>query len=127
MTLLLIGIGLTAGVAAGLFGIGGGILVVPALVFLANFSQEKATGTSLAVLLPPVGILACLEYYRHGNVDLRAAALIALGLVAGAYLGALGAQKADETWMKVSFGVFVIFTGAWIIISALKNLHLKGL
>ena len=127
MTGLLIGIGLAAGVAAGLFGIGGGILVVPALIFLADFTQAKATGTSLAVLLPPVGILACLEYYRHGNVDIRAAALIALGLVAGAYLGALGAQKAGETWMKVSFGVFVILTGAWIIYNALKGFRVEGL
>ena len=64
--LLLIGIGLAAGVLSGVFGIGGGVVIVPALIYLAGFRQHVATGTSLAVLLPPVGVAAVVEYYRHG-------------------------------------------------------------
>lgn len=73
-----IAIGLSSGVLAGIFGIGGGILIVPALMYVAGFSQKLAIGTSLAVLLPPIGIAAVLEYYRNGNVDFRAA-LIKIG------------------------------------------------
>ena len=75
--LILIAIGLLGGLAAGSFGIGGGILLVPALAYLAGFTQHKATGTSLAVLLPPVGLAAAWEYYRHGNVDVSAAIVLA--------------------------------------------------
>jgi uncharacterized membrane protein YfcA len=71
--LVLVVIGLLGGFAAGLFGVGGGIVIVPALIYWAGFTQHKATGTSLAVLLPPIGLAAALEYYRHGNVDVRAA------------------------------------------------------
>ena len=69
----LILIGLSAGLLSGLFGIGGGVLIVPALMYGLGFSQKMATGTSLAILLPPVGIAAVLEYYRHGAVDIKAA------------------------------------------------------
>ncbi len=120
-------IGLAAGVAAGLFGVGGGILIVPALTFLAGFSQEKATGTSLAVLLPPVGLMAVLEYYKNGNVDLKAGLIIACGLVAGAWLGAMGAHKVGETGLKISFGVFLTLIGIWVIVSALRGLPVKSL
>ena len=127
MTLLFLGIGLAAGLAAGFFGVGGGILIVPALTFLAGFTQERATGTSLAVLLPPVGLLAVIEYYRHGNVDLKAGVLIALGLVLGAWLGAFEVHKLSEAWLKMSFGVFVTLVGVWIIVGAFKGIHVKSL
>src|SRR5207237_9073586 len=68
----LIAIGISAGFLSGLFGIGGGVIVVPALIYAAGFTQHKATGTSLAILLPPVGLAATLEYYRNGNVGIRA-------------------------------------------------------
>ena len=77
-------IGLVGGVTAGLFGVGGGIVIVPALIYWAGFSQHRATGTSLVVLLPPIGLAAVLEYYRHGNVDVRAA----LFLVGSMFVGA---------------------------------------
>ncbi len=127
MTLLFLGIGLVAGLAAGFFGVGGGILIVPALTFLAGFTQERATGTSLAVLLPPVGLLAVIEYYRHGNVDLKAGVLIALGLILGAWLGALEAHKLPEVWLKMVFGIFVTLVGLWIILGALKGFNVRGL
>jgi uncharacterized membrane protein YfcA len=127
MTALFIFIGLAAGIAAGLFGIGGGVIVVPALAYLAGFSQVKAVGTSLAALLLPVGLLAVIEYYRHGHVDLKAGVLFAAGLVLGAWLGAWGAQRMGEAWLKVSFGVFIILVGVWIVVSTLKGLPIKEL
>jgi len=127
MIVLFLGIGLFAGLASGVFGMGGGILIVPALTFLAGFSQEKATGTSLAVLLPPVGIMAVLEYYRSGEVDLKAGLLIALGLVIGAWLGAMGAHKVGEPGLKIAFGIFIIMLGIWIVMGAIKGLPVKYL
>jgi uncharacterized membrane protein YfcA len=127
MTLLFLGIGLVAGLSAGFFGVGGGILIVPALTFLAGFTQERAIGTSLAVLLPPVGLMAVIEYYRHGNVDLKAGALVAVGLILGAWLGAFEAHKLPEVWLKMSFGIFVTLVGIWIVLGALKGFHVKGI
>jgi uncharacterized protein len=127
MTALFIVIGLAAGVAAGLFGIGGGSIIVPALTLLVGFSQVKAVGTSLTVLLLPAGFLAVIEFYRHGNVDVRAAAFIALGLVFGAWAGAWGAQRMGDAWLKVSFGMFLAIVGVWIAVSALKGLPIKEL
>lgn len=127
MVAAFLAIGLVAGIASGLFGVGGGVLIVPALVLLLGFSQELSVGTSLAVLLPPVGLAAVLEYYRHGNVNLKAAALIALGLFVGAWVGALFAHKMGEVWLKLAFGVFVVGLGVGMIIGALKGLHLHDL
>src|SRR5712691_4996455 len=81
-------IGLAAGVSAGFFGIGGGVLVVPMLIYWMGFNQHKATGTSLAVLLPPIGLAAFLEYWRNGNVDIRAAMIIAASMLVGGGIGA---------------------------------------
>src|SRR4026209_470706 len=92
-TWLFVVIGLAAGILSGVFGIGGGVVIVPALIYLAGFRQHVATGTSLAVLLPPVGIAAVLEYYRHGNVDLYATLVIALTLTAGGWIGAVIANR----------------------------------
>jgi len=116
-------IGLVAGIASGFFGIGGGVLIVPALVFLCGFSQEQSVGTSLAVLLPPVGLAAVLEYYRHGNVNLKAALMIALGVFVGAWFGAQFAHKLGDAWLKMAFGVFVIGLGIWMVVASLKGLH----
>ena len=119
---LLLVIGLVAGVASGLFGIGGGVLIVPGLVLVLGFSQLAATGTSLAVLLPPVGIAAVLEYYRHGNVDLRAAFIVAAALLAGAWVGALMANHLKEGYLRLAFGVFVVGLGLYIVFGALRRL-----
>jgi len=84
-SLLFLLIGVLGGVASGLFGVGGGVVLVPALIYWAGFSQRLATGTSLAVLLPPIGLAAALEYHRHGNVDIRAAVILAAGMFTGAF------------------------------------------
>src|SRR5437763_1572018 len=81
--------GLAVRVISGMLGIGGGVLVIPVLVGVFGFAHERAVGTSLGMLLPPIGIFAFLDYYRHGNVDLTAAGLLALGFAAGAFFGSL--------------------------------------
>ncbi len=123
MVIAFLVIGLVAGIASGLLGIGGGVLIVPALAFLCGFTQEQAVGTSLAVLLPPVGLAAVFEYYRQGNVNLKAALLIALTMFGGAWLGSLLAHKLGDAWLKMAFGVFVIGLGVWMVVASLKGLH----
>ncbi len=119
--ILLLLIGLTAGIASGLFGIGGGVIVVPALVIVMGFSLHCAIGTSLAILLPPVGLAAVVEYYRHGNVDLKSAIIVALGLFTGAWISAYFANRLAGPWLRVAFGVFVICIGVYMIYGALTE------
>jgi len=115
-------IGVVGGVAAGLFGVGGGIVVVPALIYWAGFSQHRATGTSLAVLLPPIGLAAAVEYYRHGNVDVRAAIILAVGMFVGAWFGAYGANRMQGPHLRLIFGVFVCSLGVYLIYGACRRL-----
>ncbi|MBI4397460.1 MAG: sulfite exporter TauE/SafE family protein [Elusimicrobia bacterium] len=118
----LLAIGVAAGVSSGLFGIGGGVIIVPALVYFSGFSQHVATGTSLAVLLPPVGLAAAFEYYRQGNVNLRAALFIAAGLFAGAWLGAFLANRIGGAQLRFIFGVFVVIMGVYLIYNSLRQM-----
>lgn len=120
LTFLLIG-GL-AGIASGLFGVGGGIVLVPALIYWSGFSQHLATGTSLAVLLPPIGLAATIEYYRHGNVDVGAAGLLALGLFTGAWIGAYFANQMRGPTLRLAFGVFITALGIYLVHGALRRL-----
>jgi uncharacterized membrane protein YfcA len=115
-------IGMFGGVASGLFGIGGGIVIVPALIYWAGFSEHKATGTSLAVLLPPIGLAATLEYYRRGNVDLKAAVILAAAMFVGAWGGALLANQMKGPHLRLIFGVFVSGVGVYLIYGACKRL-----
>lgn len=121
-TLLLIVIGVVAGVLSGVFGIGGGVIIVPALIYLAGFRQHQATGTSLAVLLPPIGIAAAYEYYRNGNVDIRSAAFIAAGVLAGGWFGAVIANRVSGPYLRLAFGLFVVSLGVYLIVGASKRL-----
>lgn len=121
MYLLFVLIGVFAGLSAGLLGIGGGVIIVPMLVYLAGFSQHVATGTSLAILLPPVGLAATLEYYRHGNVDLKAALVIALSLFVTSWVGATFANRLSASGLKVIFGVFLVTIGIYVIYDALAR------
>jgi uncharacterized protein len=115
-------IGILGGIAAGIFGVGGGIVIVPALIYWAGFTQHKATGTSLAVLLPPIGLAATLEYYRHGNVDIPAALILATTMFFGAWLGAYLANKMAGPHLRLAFGVFVLGLGVYLIYGACKRL-----
>lgn len=120
--LIFILIGVLGGIAAGLFGVGGGIVIVPALIYWAGFSQHKATGTSLAVLLPPIGLAATIEYYRHGNVDIRAALIVAVTMLVASWLGAFIANKMAGPHLRLIFGVFVLVVGLYLIYGACTRL-----
>lgn len=120
--LIFVFIGLLGGLAAGFFGIGGGIIIVPALIYWAGFSQHMATGTSLAVLLPPVGLAAALEYYRYGNVDVRAAIILAATMFLGSWLGAYFANHMDGPHLRLIFGLFVCGLGVYLVHGAGKHL-----
>ncbi len=111
MTWLILMIGLVVGVFSGIVGLGGGILFVPALVWLLGMSQHKAQGTSLGALLAPVGLLAFFEYYRKGNADIRIAALLAVGFFVGGYIGAVGAQNIPDLWLRRIFAVSMVVIG----------------
>jgi uncharacterized membrane protein YfcA len=109
-------IGVIAGVLSGIFGIGGGILIVPALVYAAGFSQLSATGTSLAVLLPPIGLAAALEYYNKGYVNIPAAIIIAVTLMASAWVSAKFTVRLNPIAVKIGFGAFLVLLGGFIIV-----------
>lgn len=109
MTAIYLVIGLAAGLLSGLFGLGGGIIIVPALVLLARMPQASATGTSLGALLIPLGtFIGVASYYRNGNVDIRASGFIALGLAAGAFLGARLHFALAGVWVQRAFAVFLV-------------------
>jgi uncharacterized membrane protein YfcA len=106
--LIFITIGLLAGVLSGFFGIGGGIIIVPALIYICGFTQLKAQGTSLAVLLPPVGLMAFIQYYKSGNVNLKAGIIICITVFIGALLGGKIAQHIPMDMLKKGFAVFML-------------------
>lgn len=114
--LLFLAVGLGAGVLSGLFGVGGGVLIVPALIFVVGMSSHMAVGTSLGALLLPVGLLGAVAYYRTGNLDLKASLLIALGLFLGAYFGARVALSLSAVHLTRAFAVFLALVAVrmWI-------------
>jgi uncharacterized protein len=105
---LLIIIGIAAGFLGGLVGIGGGIIIVPALVFFMAFTQHEAQGTSLALILLPVSILGVINYYKNGYVDLRAVGLLAIGFTAGSYFGSKYSLSLPQETIKKVFAVFLL-------------------
>jgi uncharacterized protein len=117
MTILYIVIGLAAGVCSGLFGIGGGVLIVPALILIAGVSPLNATGTSLGAMLLPVGALGTWQYYRNGHIDVKTALLLAVGLAVGAYCGATIAQGLAPGTVRRMFAVFLVFVAVrmWLM------------
>ena len=106
--ILLLIIGLLTGAMAGMLGIGGGIIVIPALVLLLGFSQQTAQGTSLAMMLPPVGIFAVLNYYKAGHVDIKVALILATVFIIGSIFGSKLAVKLPQDLLKKIFGVFLL-------------------
>jgi len=118
MISLFLAIGLAAGILSGLFGIGGGILIVPALIFFAKFPTKLALGTSLGALLLPVGLLGAYTYYQDGNVNVRASLLVALGLFLGAWGGARLAQSLSAVTLQRMFAVFIVLMAIRLWIKA---------
>ena len=111
-------IGTVTGAVSGMFGIGGGIFVIPAMVYFYGFSQKMATGTSLGMLLPPIGILAFMQYYRAELVNVPAMLLLVVGFVAGSYLSAGYAIALPEIVVKRAFGGLMIVMGVIYILTA---------
>lgn len=109
-------IGVFAGMISGLIGIGGGIVIVPCLIYIFGFSQHAAQGTTLAMLIPPIGLLAALAYYRQGHVNLPVAGLMCLGFVLGGYLGARFAVGFPEAILRKIFGACLLAIAGYMII-----------
>ena len=126
--IILIIIGLAAGMLSGLVGVGGGIIVVPALVYFLGFSQHQAQGTSLGLLLLPVGILAVLNYYHRGYIDIRVVGIMAVAFVLGGWFGSKMAVSIPELTVKRIFAVLLFYTAfkmlGWdlVIYRFVKNL-----
>jgi len=118
--------GILAGVAAGFFGIGGGLIIVPALVFFNHFSQHKAVGTSLAALLLPVGFMAVYEYHKKGNVDWKVAFIIGGLIVLGSWASAyFSNEKLKGPQLQMAFGIFAVVMGGYTIWAAAGKMNVK--
>jgi len=115
--LLLIAIGILTGFMAGLLGIGGAIIMVPALIFLLGFSQQGAQGTSLAVMLPPIGLVAAYNYFKAGHVNLKYALILAVLFVIGSYFGSKLAIDLPETVLKKIFGILLLVVAIKMLFS----------
>lgn len=119
--LLLLVIGLAAGFLSGLIGIGGGIILVPALVFFLGLSQKQAQGTSLGVLLLPVGALAVWQYYKQGHINFNYIILISVSFIAGGYLGSKLALSISDDKMKKIFAIIMMILSIKMLFFDQKN------
>jgi uncharacterized membrane protein YfcA len=115
----LILMGVVVGVYAGLMGLGGGSVMIPMMVFLLGFTQAKAHGTSLAVMIVPVVLPAVIRYYQSGNVNVRVAAFMAIGVAAGTWAGATLANRIHDNTLKLVFGFVLIYVAAYTIFASL--------
>ena len=118
-------IGLAAGALSGLVGVGGGIVIVPALVYLLSFSQKDAQGTSLGILLLPVGILAVMQYYKQGHVDVRVVVIVSLAFIVGGLFGSKLALTLNEITVKRIFAVFMLVMAIKMLFFDKKRLDHK--
>lgn len=111
-------LGLLVGALSGMIGIGGGVALVPALVFIFGLSQQMAQGTTLAAMIPPIGILAAYVYYQNGYVDIKIAALIAVGFLLGGAVGAKFAVSIDRVLLERIFGLISILIGIKMLLTS---------
>lgn len=111
LVLILSLIGLLAGMLAGLIGVGGGIIIVPALVFFLGFTQKEAQGTSLGLLLLPIGILAVMNYYNEKLIDVKVVGIMAIGFILGGFLGSKLALAISEAALRKIFAIVLFYTG----------------
>jgi len=117
MLILLLAIGVVTGVMAGMLGIGGAIIMVPALVFIMGFSQQMAQGTSLAVMLPPIGIIAAYNYWKAGQVNIKFALILAVTFIIGSYFGSKLALTLPQPVLKKIFGILLLLVAARMLLS----------
>jgi uncharacterized membrane protein YfcA len=109
-------LGLVGGTLAGLLGIGGAIIIIPVLVFVFGWQQHMAQGTTLAMLIPPIGILAALQYYKAGHVDLRVAGILCIGFFFGGFIGGYVANQLSPDTLRKVFGVALLLISIKMII-----------
>ncbi len=114
--------GLTAGILGGFIGVGGGIIIVPAMIYFMGMNQFEAQGTSLAMMLPPIGILAVWNYHKAEAVDMKAAMILAAAFIVGGYLGSRMSLRLDPNKVKLGFGIFMLLVAVRMTISAWKQL-----
>ena len=114
---LIILVGLAAGIISGFLGLGGGVIMVPALVYLFSMSQHQAQGTVLATMVPPIGLLAAMKYYYAGNVKIKIAIFLCMGFFIGGLLGAQGAHYISAALLKRIFGIILLFISIRLIIA----------
>jgi hypothetical protein len=115
--LILIAIGIVTGLMAGMLGIGGAVIMIPALVFLMGLSQQTAQGTSLAVMLPPIGIIAAFNYYKAGQVNIKFALILAAAFLIGSYFGSKIALNLPQPVLKKIFGILLLLVAAKMLFS----------
>lgn len=120
--LILVAIGVLAGMLSGFIGVGGGIIIVPGLVYFLGLTQFQAQGTSLALMLPPIGILAFYNYYKAGNVNLVYAAIIAVTFIIGGYFGSKISLRLSPNKVKLAFGVLMLYVSIRMIWKALSQM-----
>ena len=120
--LLLLAIGLIAGIAAGFVGIGGGMIIVPALVFGLGMTQHMAQGTSLAMMLPPIGILGVMNYAKAGEININYALLLALTFILGAWLGSRWSLKINASIVRLIFAIFMVLAAILMAIKSITEL-----
>lgn len=114
--IILILIGLLGGILSGMIGVGGGIIIVPALVYFLGLSQHTAQGTSLALMLPPIGILAAMNYYKAGALNIKYALIISLAFIIGGYFGSkISISYISEENMKRIFGLIMLFASIKLV------------
>lgn len=130
--LILLLIGIAAGILSGLVGIGGGILIVPALVFFLGFSQKMAQGTSIGILLLPIGILGVWQFYKAGYIDVKSVWLVSLGFLVGGYFGSKIALSLPQETLKKIFAIVLLLVSFKILFldkkikeTAAENAQLK--
>lgn len=124
--LILVGIGLAAGILSGFVGIGGGVVIVPALIYFLGLTQFQAQGTSLAIMLPPVGIMAFYNYYKVGHVNISYAIIIAITFIVGGYLGSKLALRLNPNVVRFIFGILMLYVAFRLVYTSSTKLFFNG-
>lgn len=122
---ILVLIGISAGMLSGFVGIGGGVIIVPALVYILGMSQHGAQGTSLFLMLPPIGILAVYNYYKAGSINIWYGVIIAICFILGGYFGSKISLRMNPSWVKLVFGILMVYVAFRMIWSGVKEVYGK--